>query len=413
MPGDAADGRRRGARPAARRQPGHQFLAGPLRHWRYPRARRALSHATAAFADPSGERHIGGQRVDRDGVYQLVERRVVGGWRAQRNRRNGLETPVELVARNTVAPRDSLNLLTEQLNVEPGGFPSHHVGIDLPGDGVQHTLAELFLQIGGQSQRGWIRPFPDAQLVPGDFDRQPLLRPVTGEPRNEVRLDAPGDAASPTLHEAARVVGGRPGRGPRRADDVAIDLPPDSLRDLHRRSRLRGALRTGASCQQHHHQQADDAQAQLEVAIRIGTLPQDVVPSEFDRPGSATIASEPSTTRRGRVEALIGFGSSKTGTAESIGSPARRRQSRLCRARRQVEEACDLRRARSLRQALAPIRLPAVEPETPRAPCRLATDRFAGQLGGRVGITARGDHQAFADEGPGKRRLVRGESGVY
>ena len=41
----------------------------------------------------------------------------MGGWRAQRNRRNALETPVELVARNTVAPRNSLNLLAEQLNV--------------------------------------------------------------------------------------------------------------------------------------------------------------------------------------------------------------------------------------------------------------------------------------------------------
>ena len=100
--------------------------------------------------------------------------------------------------------------------------------------------------------------------------------------------------------------------------------------------------------------------------------------------------------RRCRVEALIRFGSSTTGISESIGSLAKGRQfvtlrSSLALTQRQVDKACDLR----------------------RAPCPLTGDRFAGQHGALVGITAQGEHQAITEAGTGKRMLVRGESGVY
>jgi hypothetical protein len=188
-----------------------------------------------------GQRHNRGERVERIGMHDLVERGVVRCRRRQCNRRNVLEPAVELLRRHAVTPRDGLQLFAEEPDVVLRRFRPDHFGIDLPGNGFEHTFSVLLLQIRRQSLRGRILPFAGAELVPGDLDGQPLLRPVAGKPRDEVGLAALVDAASPVFHEAARVVPGRYHRRSRGGENVAIDLPPGTLRDVYRRHRVGGA----------------------------------------------------------------------------------------------------------------------------------------------------------------------------
>ncbi|MCY1549637.1 hypothetical protein D9M68_858180 [compost metagenome] len=141
------------------------------------------------------------------------------------------------------------------------GRPLHDgVGIELPGDRLQHAVVVLLLQIDSQAIDHRVLLFPGIEPVPADLDGQPLARPVAGEPGNVVALGALVDQVHPAVHGLPRIVFGLRGGALRCGGYVAVDLPPGALRNHRSRRRLGCPLRRGAPCQRH--QQGDDQATQ-------------------------------------------------------------------------------------------------------------------------------------------------------
>ncbi|MFB8828598.1 hypothetical protein ACE0DR_02750 [Azotobacter sp. CWF10] len=187
-----------------------------------------------------------------------MDRSDMSGGRPQCDRRNALEPAFELIVGYAVALRDFPEQLAEQPDVELHRLFHDPVGIDLPGDGLQHAIVVLLLQIDGQAIHDRIFLLSCIQPVPRHLHGQPLLGPVAGKPGDEIRIGAPVDEAHPFQHDVACVIRGLPCRLLRGGDDVAIDLAPGTFRNHDRRRLPGGMLPRSAPCQ-HRHQQ-DEAQ---------------------------------------------------------------------------------------------------------------------------------------------------------
>ncbi len=203
---------------------------------------------------PGDQRLVGRQLLQALRLQQLVQRGIAGGGRTQGDGGDGLQTLVQLRAGHAQAFGNGVQLPGEGLHVEAGGGLHHRGRVDLPRHRFEHAALVLALQVDGQAadRRALLAV---AELVPGHPQAQPLLRPVAGEPGDEVAVGALVDQVHPVFHGAAGIVLGLVGGGHGGGGDVAVHLCPGGRR--HRRQRLGGLVPgAGRKRQQRRQQQA-------------------------------------------------------------------------------------------------------------------------------------------------------------
>ncbi|MCY1401968.1 hypothetical protein D9M71_170980 [compost metagenome] len=131
-------------------QRGFQLLAGLFRYRRNALVRCANAFGRLCIVNTIDQGHKGRQRLDRLGAHNLVERRILGRWRAQFDHRHVRESPPELVRWQAIALGNTPQLLDEQLNVEDAGLFHDPVGVNLLGHRVEHPGVVLLLQVNRQ-----------------------------------------------------------------------------------------------------------------------------------------------------------------------------------------------------------------------------------------------------------------------
>ncbi|MNV73684.1 hypothetical protein D3C71_1668530 [compost metagenome] len=139
-------------------------------------------------------------------MNDLIERSIACGRRRQGDGRDLAEPTVELILGDCILLLYLGHMSAEHLQVQPHGIAHDHVRIGHPGDGIQHTLVVLFLQVDRQSIDRRIRLALGAHPVPAHLHAQPLLGPVAGKPGNEVGFGTTEYLLTPALHGFAGVI---------------------------------------------------------------------------------------------------------------------------------------------------------------------------------------------------------------
>ena len=152
------------------------------------------------------------------GPEQLIEGGIAGSRWSQGDDLDAVKPLADLVGRRVVALDDGRQLLAEQLQVQLAGAVADPLGVDLFGDRFYHPLVVLLLQVHRQAPFGRLGTLAAVHLVPGDFERQPLLRPVAGEPRDEIAFGASLHLVFPDPHRTPCIVICRAGSGHRGFD---------------------------------------------------------------------------------------------------------------------------------------------------------------------------------------------------
>ena len=200
-----------------------QLLAGTLGQRPDAGTPAAVAGTLDGQSVPQGS--VGRQRGERSGMDQLVERRRLRLRRPQDDDGNRLQAAVELIRRDAFKTGERPQSVGQRADVGRGHRIAQRPGIVFRGHRVEHPFLILGRQIDRQPLFGGQLALPGVQLVPGQAQGQPLLRPVAGKPGNEVGFAQLPHALPPGLDTRLRPFARPTHGGGGSGADRFIDLP--------------------------------------------------------------------------------------------------------------------------------------------------------------------------------------------